>query len=459
MARSYLILLAALALIAASCSTNPPLSPSHAPRLYGTATLTITTGVNVTAAVRMPAGFEPVAGRPPMWLQNGTEIAVVGTEHGNVIVLGFSGPGWKNSRILAAAHGKDAAEEGRIVDLAASPNGITLASAVQVAGANRLDVILRDLIATGAGQPVTSFDGTYSLASMQWLNNGTIAMALRPNPEPPPLPEVNPDEVPPGELPPSPPPKPSEGLQIIVVSGPGSVAPLRVDCPVSVIQWSPEGRYGVAAGDSVAPPAIIDRAHATCTRFNSAPPVKVLGWSPMSNAEFLSVQPVTAAHSAGVFSYDIKRAQAKLIAVSSGAAAYTETGSILAYGSQKLRWKMIERQPLTVVTAEIANFPTGESRVDIKQLGFQTVPPMLLQSTMTYSRDSDRAAIVTYAPAVPVPMRKIIIYSLRSDDAFQIAYGPARGVAELSWSPNGHALAILDGDASGSTLTILVPPG
>jgi hypothetical protein len=97
--------------------------------------------------------------------------------------------------------------------------------------------------------------------------------------------------------------------------------------------------------------------------------------------------------------------------------------------------------------------------VDIKQLGFQTVPPMLLASTMAYSRRSDRAAIVTYAPALPVAMRKIIIYSLRSDGAFQIAYGPARGLAEASWSPDGRSLAILDGDARGTTLTIVLPPG
>jgi hypothetical protein len=459
MTRSYLILFAALALTAAACSTNPPLSPSRAPHIYGTATLTITTGVPVTASVPLPPGFQPIAGRPPMWLQNGTEIGVVGTENSNVIVLGFSGPGWKNSRVLAAARGKDAAEQGRIVDLAASPNGITLASAVQVAGANRLDVVLRDLIASGAGQPVTSFDGTYSLASMQWLNDGTIAMELRPKPEPAPLPALDPNEAPPGELPPSSPPKPSEGLQLIVVTGPGSVAPLRLNCPISTIQWNPEGRYGVAAGDSVAPPAIIDRAHSTCTRLDSAPPVTVLSWSPSVNGEFLSVRPVPAAHSAGVFKYDIKTAATKLIAVSSGAAAYTQTGSILAYGSQKLRWKMIERQPLSVVTAEVATFPTDESRVDIKQLGFQTVPPMLLRSTMAYSRDTDRAAIVTYAPAVPVPMRKILIYSLGSENAFQIAYGPAKGITELGWSPGGRSLAIVDGDASRSTLTIVLPPG
>jgi hypothetical protein len=459
MVRSFLILLLTIALFAAACSTQSPPPPSRTPRLYGTPTLAITTGIPVVATIPMPPGFEPLPGRPPLWLQNGTEIGVIGTQHGHMVVLGYSGTGWRDGRVLAAEQGDGAAEEGRILDVAASPNGITLATAVQAAGTRRLDVILRDLIATGAGRPVTSFDGTYNLASMQWLTNGTIAMELRPNPEPPPPAPVNPADVPAGELPPSTPPKPTEGLQIVVVTGPGSVAPLRLNCAVSPIQWSPQGVFGVAAGDSLAPPAIIDRARGTCVRFDSAPPVKVLGWSPVQDSEFLSLQPVPASRSAGVFSYDIKSGQSRLIAISSGAAAYTETGSILALGNQKLKWKLIERQPLAAVTAEVATFPTDESRVDIKQLGFQTVPPMLLRSTMTYAPDTERAAIETYAPAVPVPMRKIIVYALRSDDAFQIAYGPAKGVTVMSWSPKGRWLAILDGDATGSALTVVLPPG
>lgn len=460
MVKSYLILIAALAIAAASCSTKPAVSAPRPVRLATTETLEITSGVRIAEQIHLPAGFLPVRGRPPMWLENGTEIGVVGTIGGDVIVLGFSGPGWHHSRILAAARGARAAEPGRIVDLASSPNGMTLASAVQVAGKDRLDVILRDLIATGPGQPVTSFDGTYRLAAMQWLNNATIAIELRPNPQPKLPPAVNPADLPPGAQPQSPPPQPSKGLQLIVVTGPGSVAPLNLKCPISTIQWSPTGRYGVAAGDAEAPPAIIDRARSTCTRYGSEPPVKVLGWSPARHSEFLAVQPVPVAHSAGVFSFDIKHNRTRLVAISSGAAAFTETGAILAYGNQKLRWKIIERRPLTPVIAEVAQMHhTGSSQIDIKQLGFQTVPPMMLASTMTYTRGSDRAAIITYAPALPVPMRKVLIYSLRSDAAFQIAYGPARGIVELSWSPGGKELAILDGDERGSRLTVVLPPG
>lgn len=460
MAKSYLILIAALAIAAASCSTKPAVSASRPVRLTTTETLEITSGVKIAEKIHLPAGFLPIRGRPPMWLENGTEIGVVGTIGGNVIVLGFSGPRWQHSRILAAARGPGAAEQGRIVDLAASPNGMTLASAVQVAGRDRLDVILRDLIATGPGQPVTSFDGTYRLAAMQWINNATIAIELRPNPQPKLPRAVEPSELPPGAPAQSLAPRPSKGLQLIVVTGPGSVAPLNLKCPISTIQWSPGGRYGVAAGDADAPPAIIDRGRSKCTRYGSEPPVKVLGWSPVKHSEFLAVQPVPLAHSAGVFSFDIKHNRTRPVAISSGAAAFIETGAILAYGNQKLRWNMIERHPLIPVIAEIAQLHnSGAAQIDIKQLGFQTVPPMMLASTMAYTPDSDRAAIIAYAPALPVPMRKVLIYSLRTDGAFQIAYGPARGVVELSWSPGGTKLAILDGDQRGSRLTIVMPPG
>jgi hypothetical protein len=111
------------------------------------------------------------------------------------------------------------------------------------------------------------------------------------------------------------------------------------------------------------------------------------------------------------------------------------------------------------VVAELATFDPDKPEIDIKQLGFRTVAPMLAQSVMTYSHETDRALLETYEPGVPAPMRKLIVYAVRTDSAFQVAYGPARGVAEASWSPHGHWLAILDGDLAGSTLTVISPPG
>jgi len=53
---------------------------------------------------------------------------------------------------------------------------MTLATAMVTADGKRLDVITRDLIATGAGNVIVSFDGHYDSVSMSWLNGSTIAV-------------------------------------------------------------------------------------------------------------------------------------------------------------------------------------------------------------------------------------------------------------------------------------------
>ncbi|MGH7778198.1 MAG: hypothetical protein ACREQR_00010 [Candidatus Binataceae bacterium] len=456
MNRSFFILLVCAALASASgCSTTKKNAtakpvPTHT---QGTATLDITAGIHVVANVTMPRGFAPMAGRPPLWLQNGNEIAVVGTLSGHLVVLGFSGIGWRNSRVLAAETGAGSAEPGRIMDLAASPDGMTLAIAVAAAGQNRLDLVMRDLIATGPGHPIAGFDGAYDLASLAWLNADSIAITLRPSADQP-APPVSDDSG----IAPDAPAKPAEGLQILVVAGPGSVVPMKLPCALGALNWNPLGAYAVSTGGAGYPPAIVDRRHATCTRLNANAPVRVLGWNPVDESSFLYVQPIPASKSLGVYEHELATGRDKTIAVSSGAAAYAASGAVLALGNQKLTYKLIDTTPFIPVTAELAIFDPDQPEIDIKQLGFQSVPPMFAASSMAYSKATDRAVIQTFQPANPVALRKIITYTTHADDAFQIAYGPARGVAEISWSPKGRWIGIIDGDASGAALTIILPP-
>ena len=100
-------------------------------------------------------------------------------------MYGLGGAAWRTGRILAAETGPAAAEEGTIADVAVSPNGLTLATAMVAPGGDRVDVIVRDLIATGPGNVIASFNGRYDSISMSWLNDATIALALRQHPEPP----------------------------------------------------------------------------------------------------------------------------------------------------------------------------------------------------------------------------------------------------------------------------------
>ncbi|HKN00128.1 MAG TPA: hypothetical protein VJX23_06395 [Candidatus Binataceae bacterium] len=460
MVRSFLIgTLLAAAIATAACSTTKPPAPSRPVSIEGTSTLTITNGIRVIGSVPLPRGFSPIDGRAPLWLENGTELGLVGSIDGHVTVLGLSGSGWHNTRVLAAETGEDAAVPGNIVDVAASPNGMTLATAVAVPSEKRLDIVVRDLIAVGSGHPITSFDGTYDLVEMHWLTDSTVAIVLRPHPEPASAPIAPVTPPAPDEPPPPPPAKPSEGLQLLVVTGAGSVAPVKLPCAMSVLQWSPDGAYAVSMGDEMTAPVLIDRRKSTCTPLRATPPVRVLSWEPEDESAFLYVQPATGGKSRGVFEHDISSGKDRLIAVSSGAASYVGNGPILAYGNQRLTWKLLDNAPLAPVVAELAIFDPDKPEIDIKQLGFTTLPPMMADSSMSYSRGTDRALIQTYQPAIGGPMRKLIVYTVHSDSAFQIGSGPTRGLIQSSWSPRGHWLAVLDGDTNGSMLTVISPPG
>src|SRR5579863_5382247 len=171
MPRSVLILILTIATAGFfSCSTQVDTpKPTESPPVARSATVEVTTGIKILTTVEMPNGFAPIAGRAPMWLQNGAEIGVVGTEGGHTIVYGLGGAGWRTGRILATETGPRAAEAGTIVDVAASPEGLTLATAVVTPDGKRLDLITRDLISTGAGEVIATFDGQYDSVSMKWL--------------------------------------------------------------------------------------------------------------------------------------------------------------------------------------------------------------------------------------------------------------------------------------------------
>jgi hypothetical protein len=463
MFRSFLIPILAIAAVGiCSCSTTVDAPPKPVTPVFvaRSATLEVTTGIKVLTAVEMPNGFAPIAGRAPMWLQNGAEIGVVGTEGGHTIVYGLGGTAWRTGRILAAETGPRAAEEGTIMDVAASRDGLTLATAMVTADGKRLDLITRDLIATGPGEVIASFDGRYDSVSISWLNRATIALALRRHPEPPPEDrsadqQGNDSDTETVEAPKN----PADGLQLVVITGASSVAPLNLSCAMSQLSWSEHGVYAIGQGDADAPPVIIDRRKSTCTRFHVHEPIRVLAWDSDDEGSFLYVGPEPSRHTVGVYHYNIATGAEKLVGVSTSAAAFSDGSDLVTLGNQKLTFREAIERPEAAILAQVAISEPEQSEVDVKPLGFNTTPAMLAQSTMIYSTLSDDAAMQIYAPSLPVAWRKIVTYSLRSDSAFLVAAGPAKGTVTMSWSPQGRWVALLDGDAStGTVLSVLVPP-
>ncbi|MGH7865329.1 MAG: hypothetical protein ACREQB_10085 [Candidatus Binataceae bacterium] len=432
--------LAALASLA-SCSSQEAAPPPPAPPPAAhTAALDITPGIRVIANVELPPGFTPIPQRRPLWLLDGAEIGIAGLMDGHAVMIGMSGKGWRNTRILAAEYGPAAPIVGEILDVAASPDGMALASVVAVPGENRIELVVRDVISANPGHAAASIEGAYQLASLAWLTTSSLALALKAGQDP---------DAPARE-------RDSGSLQIVVLSGAASVVPLKVSCPMSELKWNPRRTIAVGQGDAIAPPILVERRGPACRPLNIAGPIRVLAWAG-DNSSFLFVEAAGKTQIPAVFRYDLKGNRSSLIAMSSGAAAFTSDDSVIAYGNRNLTMRTVEDRPDEPVAAEVALMDLLRGTVNIKSLGFRSVAPLLAQSTMTYSLASDRAAIQTFGADADGPPRRIIVFSVPTQRAFLVGYGGVAGSASMSWSPKGSWLAIVDATPNASTLTIIEP--
>jgi hypothetical protein len=159
-----------------------------------------------------------------------------------------------------------------------------------------------------------------------------------------------------------------------------------------------------------------------------------------------------------IYRYDLATNAARLVAISSGAAAFVGNDQVLALGNGALTFRGAQFAPNGPIRAEVALSNPNGSNTEVEVLGFNSTAAMLAASTMTYTRATDTAAIATFSPTAEGPVRKIVIYSVAAKRAFLVAFGPARGVLAMSWSPHGHYVAIVDGDGTSAGLTIMSPP-
>jgi hypothetical protein len=452
MLRSFLAIptmaiLLAVGVIGCSTQQNKPSLPAVTVR---TATMDITPGIEVLTRVALPDGFVPSSDYPPIWLQSGQEVAVIGTRNGRAVVMGYGGIGYRTERVIAQDGGIGALG-GKLIDFAANPDGMVLALAAVEAQPPRLDVITRDVISAGAASPVSSFDGEFDSASIGWLGDFTIPVALRARSS---------DEPPRDSLGiiPVPPPASgaSSGLYTINVNGAVTTGYLKLNCKLSRLSWSSDGIVAVGSGDANAPPIILDRGKESCNRLNAKAPIRVLDWQHDSKA-FL-FEEIDGPQGTGAYRYDLENMRGRLVAISSGAAAFVGNDQVLALGSTSLTFPAARSAPNVPIRAEVAVSDTKGSETEVQALGFDTTPAMLAVSTMTYARATDVAAIATLSPSPEGPMRKLVVYSVAPKRAFLIAFGPARGGIAMCWSPRGRYLAVADGDVTAAALTIMIPP-
>jgi hypothetical protein len=417
-------------------------APPPAPRpvfLGRTATLDITAGIGISASVELPRGFMPDPASPPRWLAQDTVVAVSGTLDQKAVMLGFGGNKLHDMTILASDFGPGT-PDGRILAVAANTDGMEIATAIAPAGAHRLDLMVVDTISGGQGHSVASFDGDYRVASMGWLDHSTIAIVIEP------AASATLGGSPAGI---------ASGLYAVGISGIGSVIHFdKIGCRLGRLSFSPNRRFAASDGDRDVPPAIVDLHLQGCAEIHVPGPVRVLGWAPDSSALLYA----RGGSNAGVFRFTVATGQRVLIAVSSAAAAYASDGTIIAMGNGRLSWKAVARDPDAPVKAEIALLNPLTAVVTINSLGFQTPAALLARSTMVLTPASDDAAIETFVPISEGLRRALIDYSYPARSAFVLASGHASGPLTMSWSNDGRALAIVDGDAAHAMLTVLIPP-
>jgi len=429
-----LLLIVPLSLGAASCSLfhheEKPLAP---PVTLHTATMDLTPGITVNALVETPPGFTPIVGQPPLWLQGSKELALAGTIQGRTEVLGFSGGSFKRVR-LVAADGGPGAPQGKIVGLAASPDGLTLAVAEAEPG--RIEIMLRYVISKGGQNSVASFDGNFHAVSMTWLAPNTLAVSLV------------------GE--PAASPTDAGALYLIHVLGAVTLEQVKLTCPPSTLVFSPDARFAVGEGDEHTPASLFDSRNGLCRQVSLDGPIRVLGWAPGSGA-FLYSTPAGRRHGAGVFRYNIADGKTELIAVSSSAGAYTGAGIVMALGNRDLNPQMAAASPNKRVTAQIASFVPKQGATLVDTLGIPTTPAMMMASTMAYSHGFAELALQLYADLPHGPTREIVTFSIVDRTAFVLASGPVRGVAVIGWSPAANYLVIFDSDGTTGALAVITP--
>ncbi len=458
--RSAALVFSLMMLGANSCALFRSRAPKPAPHrpLYSgrTATLEITGGVAVPGSVAMPPGFEPVPGWQPMWLMRDNGIAVAGRIAGRTEVFSFSGKKFQSQAKIGEDFGP-LAGDGVIVDIAVSPDGSEIATAVATSNPARLEIVIASIIGGGKGTIVASFDGGFVFASIVWKNNATLALTLGPESNGPRAVSA-PVTAPLDRSAESGAVQSASGLYLIGVTGLGAVSHLdKIKCPLGPVKLSPNGRFAASGGTAAALPVIVDTASQACASFGPRAPVKILGWSPDSTS-LLYAGDVGPNNLPGAFRYNLTTGATSVVTIASAAAAFASDGTLVALGDNELTWRLAADDPHATIKSEIALFSPVTSEISINSLGFGVTPELLAESSMAFTQATDDAAIDLFSPTPDGVFRTLIDYSYPARQAFALASGAARGPLLMSWSRSGSMLAVLDGVGGDSKLTIFAPP-
>jgi hypothetical protein len=434
-----------IAILAISgCASHRPESIPHPiPSPVRRGSLAISNGIRIRGSVELPTGFVPDAAYGPIWLEQGTEVGVAGTVEGRSALLGFSGPRMASQRIIAEDFGVGA-PHGRILGVAVSPIGAEFATAIAEPAENRVEVVVRNGPADGDGRTVAMIAGAFAGAQLKWIDATTIAIALKAI-------EFDPAATSASGT------RSGYDLDLIKIGKPSETHPLsRLQCGLTELNFSSDGRFAVAEGDAATPPALIDLRRETCAPLKRRDPIRVIAWAP-DDATFLYYAPGKD-RVPSIFRYDRLSGESVVVAIASGAAAYTADGTIIALGNERLTWRTARTAARQAIAAKIARWTVDRQELTINSLGFDTTPELLAQAAMVFAPGSDDGLIDIVAIKGGQSVRELIEYSYAARAAFVLATTSLDVVIGKSWSPDGKLIALVETTAQPGILTVIAPP-
>jgi hypothetical protein len=375
-------------------------------------------------------------------LQQDAEIGVAGNADGKSVMIGLSGPDYRQQRILAEDFGP-AAPHGKLLDVAPSPDGLALAAVVTEPAQSRVEVMLRNMLGAGDTYSLAAIDGAFENAQLAWIDAFTLVLVLR--------------SVPPNVAGALGIESSRSGFYVINANNPPGIRQLRgITCRGRQLSFSPSEQMAVSAGDLDAPASLINLDDETCRALGVPEPFQVLAWTPDSSAFLYSALGENSVP--GIFQHDIAGESNSVVAISSGAAAYTSDGAIIALGNGSLSWTQAAANPDKPINLQVSLRRAGGQEISINSIGVATTATLLAHSRMIFSRVSDKGVIDVVALSGDGPRRELIEYSYRTRATFGLADCSLGAPLAISWSPDGNLIAVLDSSVRPNLLTVIAPP-
>jgi hypothetical protein len=343
---------------------------------------------------------------------------------------------------------REKGEDEQLLDAAANPNSMVLATAVAHPAQGTIEVMLRDFNRGQVPMLVTRVEGHFAVGRLTWLDMNTLALVLADLPAEPAADDTA--HV------------PSHALFVFPVQGYTTANRVNLDCASAIdlmdLKWAPGGKYALGQHLGSGAPMVITMLTSKCSPLQLSAPYafRFLSWDAKGQHFLYASSPIERPSPVpGVFEHDVISGADRLIAAPAPAAAYVHRRTVAVAGNRKLSAPFILAHASAPVPLEIALIDPDTVGLRITPLGLTTSASMLTRGEMTYSEAADAIAVHLFLPDPTGVASAVAYYSLATGRGGLLASGAAEDVL-MSWAPQGDLIALMD--STGSIAIVSPPP-